>query len=470
MAVKLNELKQAHIEAVANVTVQENALDTLLNAQSTAKASYRALLKQSADGNLKTDEDKKKLADAEAHAEGFEPRLSAQRKLVAVAKTDAAEADAALKVETERLAKEDAELAKRPSGRITVGAPNAEKDPSRGFHGHKDFLSTVMKAGMGMGVDERLKPLATQGSDEQQVAANPYGGYLVPVGVAPGILSVTAEEDPIDALTTKIPMGTPTVSFNARVDKDHSTSVSGGFRVYRRPETVDGTPSRAAFEQVTLVANEEMGIAFATERLLTDSPQSFVAIIGAGFKDEYAAAAMQERISGSGVGERQGVLNTPCLITVSKETGQPATTITKENIDKMAARSWRYGRAVWLANHNTRPQLKSIVQVVGTGGSAVPYFVQNGDSATLDGRPIYFSEFAKSVGTVGDLMLVMWSEYLAGTYESEQYAESIHVRFAAAERAFRFYRRNDGQFWWRSALTPKNGDTLSPCVVLATRA
>ena len=46
----------------------------------------------------------------------------------------------------------------------------------------------------------------------------------------------------------------------------------------------------------------------------------------------------------------------------------------------------------------------------------------------------------------------------------------MHVRFLAAERAFRFYRRNDGQWWWRSALTPRAGSTLSPVVTLATRA
>jgi HK97 family phage major capsid protein len=266
-------------------------------------------------------------------------------------------------------------------------------------------------------------------------------------------------------------MMAPTVTFNARVDKNHSTSVSGGLTVARREETVDGASSRMKFEQVILTANEEFGLAFASERIIADSPQSFVAILNAGFRDEYVAAAMKERISGTGTGERLGFLNAGCKISVSKETGQAAATIKKENIDKMEARCWRYNRAVWLANHNTRPQLKSLVQVVGTGGNAVPYFVgANGGPETLSGRPIFFSEFAKTVGTEGDLILIVPSEYLEGTYESEQYAESIHVRFAAAERAFRFYRRNDGRPWWASALAPKNGDSLSPVVTLATRS
>jgi hypothetical protein len=101
----------------------------------------------------------------------------------------------------------------------------------------------------------------------------------------------------------------------------------------------------------------------------------------------------------------------------------------------------------------------------------VPYFTnERRRSRKLDGRPLFFTEFAKTLGTEGDLMLIVPSEYLEGTYQTEQYAESIHVRFAAAERGFRFYRRNDGQWWWRSALTPKNGSTLSPVVTLATRS
>ena len=350
--------------------------------------------------------------------------------------------------------------------RVTVGAANVEKDPKRGFRDHKELLACVMVAGRSGRVDERLKLLATQGSDEQGVYSDPAGGFLVPTAIAPGILSIQPEDDPIAGLATQVTMSAPTVNFNARVDKNHSTSVSGGLTVSRRSETVDGTSSRMIFEQVTLTANEEFGMAFASERILSDSPESFVSILAAGFRDEYAAFAQNERINGAGTGERMGFLNSPAKITVAKQSGQTAATILKENIDKMEARCWRYGRAVWLANHNTRPQLKSIVQAVGTGGAPVGYFV--GD--TLDGRPIFFTEFAKTLGTEGDLILVVPSEYMEAMYESPQYAESIHVRFAAAERAFRFYRRTDGRPWWTSPLTPKNGDTLSPIVTLAVRA
>lgn len=196
-----------------------------------------------------------------------------------------------------------------------------------------------------------------------------------------------------------------------------------------------------------------------------------MAILTAGFGDEFANNAISERLIGNGNGQFLGVLNASCTVSVAKETGQAAATILKENIDNMAARCWRYGQSVWLANHNTRPQLKSLVQVVGTGGNAVPYFQTTADGReTLDGRPIFFTEHCKTLGTVGDLILGNWSQYLEGTYQPLQMAESIHVRFMANERAFRFWKRNCAAPWWKAALTPKNGSTLSPFVTLATRS
>jgi len=249
--------------------------------------------------------------------------------------------------------------------------------------------------------------------------------------------------------------------------------VSGGLIVTRRPETVDGTSSSMQFEQVHLAAHELFGLAYATESILADSPESFVAIIEAGFNDEFAAKAIDERLNGTGVGEPLGVMRSGCLVSVAKESGQGAATIVTENIDKMSARIWKYRRAVWIANQTAKPQLMALVRVVGTGGTTIPYYSpadsENGVD-TLLGRPIYFSEFCKTLGTTGDIILGNWKEYLDGTYQPLQKAESIHVRFISNERTFKFWLRNDGQPWWKTPLTPKNGDTLSSFVALATRA
>ena len=84
----------------------------------------------------------------------------------------------------------------------------------------------------------------------------------------PDLLKVQAETDPTASRTTKVPMSSPTVKFNARTDKNHTSSVSGGLQVYRRAETDDVPSTKMAIEQVTLHAHTLMGVAYATEEIL----------------------------------------------------------------------------------------------------------------------------------------------------------------------------------------------------------
>lgn len=353
----------------------------------------------------------------------------------------------------------------------------AEDDPKKGFSDHREFFSAVMEAGHTNRVDERLALCqsdrnAAAGSDEAGTYGNPVGGYLIPKGFSPNLLSVMAENDPIASRTTQIPMESAIVDIPARVDKNHSTSVSGGLRVYRRAETDTSASSRIEFEQVTLRAHGLFGLAYATEEILERSPNSFVALLDAGFRDEFTAKLIDERLNGSGVGMMEGVLSSPALVSVAKETGQAADTIVYENVIKMRSRCWGYNNAVWLANHDCMPQLMLLSQAVGTGG--IPVWQPSAREDYPDlllGRPLFFTEFTETVGDQGDIVLGNWSQYLEGTLTGMNSAESVHVRFINHERTFKFWMENDGRCWWRSALTPrKSATTLSPYVVLAARA
>lgn len=347
------------------------------------------------------------------------------------------------------------------------------EEKRKGFKNPNEFIMAVMEAGKGRAIDKRLDTLRVKaaGSDEASGIHDAYGGFLVPIGFSPDLLKLDPEADPIAGKTTSIPMQQPIVKIPARTDKDHTTSVAGGLTVTRRPETVAGTPSRMEVEQVTLEAHSLFGISYATEELLNDSPMSFAAILNKGFNDQFAYHMVNERLNGTGIGEYLGVMNAPCIISVAKESGQAATTLVYENIIKMRARCWQYSKAFWLANHDTLPQLMLMNQSVGTGGVVVwqPSGREDHPEMLL-GRPIFFSEYAKTLGTTGDIVLGNWGEYLEGSLQPLQSEESIHVRFVNHERTFKFWLRNAGQPWWRTALTPKNGSTLSPFVKLDARA
>lgn len=357
------------------------------------------------------------------------------------------------------------------SGVITDVKAGFEEDPKRGFKTHKEFLKCVMSAEMGGASDSRLNFMAAAGSDEHSGGNNPYGGYLVPKGFLPEVLTTGVEADPTIGRTRSVPLDAPHVEIPARVDKNHSTSVSGGLTVSRSAETISKSSSRMELEKVAMKANSLFGVAYATRELLTDSPSTFISLIQSGFGDEMSSEIFDEKINGTGVGEYEGVLNTPSLITIAKETNQAASTIVFENIVKMYARCWGKNNAIWVANHDTLPTLAQMNQTVGTAGiPAWQTSAREGEPNRLMGLPVFFSEYAKSVGTKGDIMLCNWNEYLEGTLQPLQSEESMHVRFLNHENAFKFFTRNDGRAWWKTAMTPKNGSTLSPFVTLAARA
>ena len=433
-----------------------------------AKAESRAL----------TDEEMTLVSTHEATAD------ACQSDLEKLEKQDALEAKNAARIQANKAKPvgrkvEQTQPGSEPQiGRIEDQVAN---DPKKGFKNPREFISAVMQAGQaesygGAAIDQRLNRLATVGSDEGRVNSDPYGGFLVPFGFTPEMLRVEPEGDPMGMLTRKIPMAQPIVKIPARTDKDHTTSVSGGVTVTRRPETVSGTSSQTTFEQVVLQAHNLFGLSYATEELLTDSPISFAALLEGGFQDQFTYKLINERLFGTGNGEFLGVGNSPALVSVAKETGQASATILYENIIKMRARCWGYQKAIWIANHDCLPQLALMNQAVGSGG--FPAFQpgvrlgQNNQDVgdVLLGRPLVFSEYTKTCGTTGDIFLVNWNEYLEGMYQPMESMESVHVRFVNHERTFKFWLRNAGQPWWKTALTVNQGsNTLSPYVSLATR-
>lgn len=394
------------------------------------------------------------------------------------------------------------------AGGTRIGVEDrAAQDPKKGFASHRDFLMAVIETGevksSDQVSDERLRPLAIEddekkskgalsfalptafgpgpraavGSDEQGEYADTYGGYsLVHSRLAPRPL-IGFEGDPTDGRCETIPMATPSVEMEAATDKNHTTSVAAGLIVTRRPEAGTMTGSRQAGEMITLKATSTYGLSFVTEELLADSPVSWIARLSNGFNSQFAAFKLNEKLRGVGGNERLGVLTALAAstlgptISIAKESGQAAATIVSQNILKMRSRCWGYSQAIWIANHDTYPQLAVLSIAVGVAGGLVyqQSIVEDRPDMLL-GRPIFYSEYASRLGQQGDLILGNWGQYMEGEYQPVTMAESIHVRFLNNERTLRFIKRDCGAPSWRVPLTPNQStNTLSPFVVLDVR-
>jgi len=401
-----------------------------------------------------------------------------------------AERKAAL-LATSRIANATSGLTFDFSRGVTV-RPAWEDDKEKfGFRNQQDYLGAVINAYKNKhnpdAIDPRLKAVVMDavGSDEFSKANWESLGVTVPRGFINSIMQMEPEADQLTSRLTRIPMTAPVVDIPARVDRDHRTSVTGGFRVYRGKETQAPTLSKSEMEVISLKAHELNGAAAATNQLMSDSPLSIAALIDTGLRQEARSYRINELLNGNGIGRPLGMLNSanPSLLTVLRENGQSTSVIVNgTNVLKMRQRVWGYDNAVWLAPQDLYPTIATLHIESPNNAGLVKLFnpSESGDRPDfLLGRPIIWTEYMNGITSGQDgnaisewndnfLACVNPTQMLYGERGTGTLTRSIHVRFLEREEVFLFTSFDDARPWWRDVMYPaKAGLTLSPFVVLS---
>ena len=351
-------------------------------------------------------------------------------------------------------------------------------DPKGGFQSLNHFCHDVRNAGIpsGPGVSKSLMEWSTKAATGLNETAGAEGGFLVPPEFSNELMRRTYENDLLSRCKSYTCGGNslviPAVDETSRADG----SRFGGVRGYWEAEANQFTSTKPRFSRLELVLKKLIALWYVTDELLQDSGTPMQQLLTDLFAQEIAFKMGDAIVNGTGSGMPQGLLNSPATVSVSKETGQAAATVVFENITKMWQRMWAPSRAnaVWLIHQDIEHQLASLALNIGTAGTAA-YLPAGGLSDTpyakLMGRPVIPVEFCATLGTVGDIILVDFSQYLVLRKGESQSESSIHLRFDFAETAFRVIMRADGRCWWNSALVPKSGtNSLAPQVTLATRS
>ena len=366
-------------------------------------------------------------------------------------------------------------------GNPTISVTKDEGD--KPFKSIGEHLIAVKNAYQNGAIDKRLYRMAVNDQGVSLKATGlsegvpADGGFLIEPQFIPQILERTYQYGVLASRCTRIPVGAGYngVKMPAVSETSLASSRFGGIVSYWAAEAGTKTASMPQFRQVSLELKKLIGLCYATDELLQDAV-ALEAWLMKAFPMEFGFKLDDAIINGSGAGQPLGIMNSPCLVTVAKESGQAAATIQAENIIKMHARLWggSSNNAVWLINQDIEPQLHTMSLAVGTGG--VPVYMPAGGLSenaygTLYGKPVLPVWQCQTLGTVGDIIFADLSQYLLAEQGGINAASSIHVKFVYDETAFRFVMRIDGQPWWNSALTPyKGSNTQSPFVVLATRS
>lgn len=358
-------------------------------------------------------------------------------------------------------------------GRVQVGDDRATLNPTAGFNSLADFARSVHRAhpqtpnGV---VDPRLAAMYQAAPTGYMREGGSNDGYMVPPEYRDRIWELVFGGD---NLLSEID-SEPTNSNQVNDLSDEWTPWGGtGITAAWRAEAGQMTPTRPSVQPRSVILNELYAFVTASDELLEDAPRLNVRL------ESKAAQAIGWKVDsaiqfGDGVGKPLGWMNSGALVTVAKETGQAAASLVPKNVAKMFSRMLgeSVSRAHWRINSDVIPDLMTMTlgdQPIWTPPSTG---LVNAPGGLLLGRPVRFSEHCKTLGTVGDIMLVDPKGYY-GLVKSGgiKFASSIHLYFDYGLQAFRWTFRMGGQPHLKTPVSPANGAaTKSHFVALATRA
>lgn len=355
-----------------------------------------------------------------------------------------------------------------PVGRTWRQMFGAQSLHAGGFKDRNEFLA-VLHQGL---ADPRM--VFQPGSGLQAIATGGVpsdGGFSVPTQYVAEWLDASLEDEIVRPLATVWPMTSSSRKVPGVDGSNHTSTLFGGFAGGWYAEAAEMTAENIKLRLIELVTRKLGILSEVSNELLRDGlgydaqlSKSIIAAIG--WYLDYGF------LNGNGTNQPLGVINANCTITITKETGQAAATINYQNLVKMFARMPAHlvKDAVWVANSACIPQLAVLSLPIGTGGSAIPVMSESSGEFTILTRPVKFTEKIPTLGTKGDIIFANFSQYAVGLRQDMTLDKSMHVGFTRDTSHYRGILRGDGQPMWDKAVTPKNGATQSPYVVLETRS
>lgn len=300
------------------------------------------------------------------------------------------------------------------------------------------------------------------------------GGFLVPEYLRQ-VVEMYVEGDVIRPRSLVVPMTSLRLQLPVidNTTESGTTGVLGGM-TFSIVQEAQATPaSTAGFSRVVLEARKLQGLLQeCPNELIDDGGAAFDSFIGPAVAKGMSWAQEDYFVNGTGVNEPEGLLNTPCAISVTRAGSNLVGLVDIANMwTRLAAPSMQAETAVWLCSPKVVEQLATLDQTVsGTPISASPFMLGAGSDGgwRLAGLPLFVSSHMPDLGTTGDIALCDFSQYAIGD------RRVLQVERSAAGEGFindtsdlRITTRVDGRWLIRSAVTPSDGSqTVSPVVIL----
>lgn len=307
------------------------------------------------------------------------------------------------------------------------------------------------------------------------------GGYTVPPQFMAELLTIAGEDAcieprakilPLTTLTAQWPTLDITTVYGAGI-----TPYGGGVVATWQPEAQVLAETEPQFRETTWTAWTLTMYLVASNQLIQDNAIGLDALLTQLFSWALVWYKEYAFLQGLGAGSKMplGVLNAPATIQVSRSVpGHFKFADAATMFSKLHWRSW--GSSAWMMHYSLIPELMQMVdnsshnQLVwlspfGTGTDTAA--TQKFPMVFLNGLPIIFTEKLPKLGTLGDVVLVDWSQYVIANRMDLQIDVSPHVKFTTNQMVWRVIARCDGRPWLNSFISDASGYTSSPFVTMA---
>ena len=365
----------------------------------------------------------------------------------------------------EKLEAQRIELAKpEPSIAETAAVSPGAKAPGaiREFECFAEIVSSVNEAQHGRRVDSRLSWQEFRA--DQRMDDGPSGGFHVPAQFIPTVLSVPPAEHVITKNCVKI--GSPNSSHpDAPVSMpalDQTGNQFGGVTVGRIGEGAPKPETDVTSRLITWTPTELAAHIPYTDKILRNWP-GMRGLIDAQLGGALASAMEQEAFTGAGGLEFSGIRDHASAITIARDTAD--TFLLADLVQMVSASLDRPGFKCWLINTRLRGAVMTLQNAAGFM-LWQPGLVA-GQPGTLDGKPVYWYEYAGAQGALGAVALVNLDYYVM--HQASGYYLEVGMSnddFTRNQRRVKIFTMNDAQPWLTAPFTLANGEAASPFVLL----
>ena len=163
------------------------------------------------------------------------------------------------------------------------------------------------------------------------------GGFYVPQAMLVGIMDASLGQEAIRPHAQIIPMTTAQLAIPQFDLSNRSTGI-GTMEGRVTAEGATATTQKAKTREVMLSSKKVSVLVPTTLELMADAPQLFSQLLEQAMRDALSQTLDTWFINGTGVGQPFGILNAPCTVSVAKDSGQVAATLTPTNISAMVSR------------------------------------------------------------------------------------------------------------------------------------